>query len=81
MLLIRAGHPTPVIVAPFGLSRCRNATRRPHLRVNCEEVSSGSPLPKGPADHVINPSGSSNSCNCRHFRVLALPERHSQATF
>eukprot|EP00959_Pyramimonas_sp_CCMP1952_P184690 3861750-Pyramimonas_sp.AAC.1 len=33
----------------------------------------------GPADHVTNPSGSSNSCNRRHFWALALPERHSQA--
>ena len=35
----------------------------------------------GPADHVGNPSGSSKTCNCRQFWVLALPERSSQATF
>eukprot|EP00959_Pyramimonas_sp_CCMP1952_P034529 723932-Pyramimonas_sp.AAC.1 len=47
--------------------------------MNCEEVSSGSPVPMGPADHVTNPSGSSNSRNCRQFWALALPGRHSQA--
>eukprot|EP00959_Pyramimonas_sp_CCMP1952_P320265 6702219-Pyramimonas_sp.AAC.1 len=26
-----------------------------------------SPFPMGPADHVTNPSGSSETCNCRHF--------------
>eukprot|EP00959_Pyramimonas_sp_CCMP1952_P200409 4191850-Pyramimonas_sp.AAC.1 len=49
--------------------------------MNYEEVSGGRPLPMGPADYVTNPSGSSNSRNCRHLWALALPERHSQATF
>eukprot|EP00959_Pyramimonas_sp_CCMP1952_P226288 4731394-Pyramimonas_sp.AAC.1 len=33
----------------------------------CEEVSGGDPLPMGPALHVGNPSGLSETCNCRLF--------------
>eukprot|EP00959_Pyramimonas_sp_CCMP1952_P356528 7466314-Pyramimonas_sp.AAC.1 len=62
MLVIRAGHPQRAAVVTFGLLRPEyggSLERGPRMRVNCEEVSCGSPLPMGPAFHVGNPSGSS----------------------
>ena len=60
----------PVTVVTFGLLRLEyggSIRRDPRLRVNCLEVSVGSPLPMEPADHVICPSGSPEASTCRHF--------------
>eukprot|EP00959_Pyramimonas_sp_CCMP1952_P319040 6675375-Pyramimonas_sp.AAC.1 len=69
MLVIRAGHRQPVTVVTVGVLRPElggSIKREPRLRVKCEDISSGSPLPMGPALHVGNPSGSSATCNCHH---------------
>eukprot|EP00959_Pyramimonas_sp_CCMP1952_P241817 5054227-Pyramimonas_sp.AAC.1 len=70
MLLIRTGHPELVTVVAFDLFwlEYRGSLRRePRLRVTCKEISDGSPHSMGPALHVGSPSGSSGTCNCRHF--------------
>eukprot|EP00959_Pyramimonas_sp_CCMP1952_P137004 2867011-Pyramimonas_sp.AAC.1 len=64
MLVIRAGHPKRVTVVTLGLLRPEfggNVKREPRLRVNCEDISDGNPLPMGPALHVGNPNGSSET--------------------
>ena len=38
--------------------------------MNCEDVSGGSSLPMGPADHVTNRIWSFDPCNSRHFGPL-----------